>query len=73
VGPGCDVTPPEAPVILSPVFEEGASYISTPVILGNAEPFARVRVWESRLQQLLEFPSMLQDRYGLHGRSCSRR
>jgi len=48
--PGCDATPPEAPVILSPVYEEGVTYLSTPVILGTAEPFAQVKVFEGATQ-----------------------
>jgi len=47
---GCDVTPPEAPVILSPLFEEGVTYLSTPVVLGTTEPFARVRVFEGTME-----------------------
>ncbi|PIW01968.1 MAG: hypothetical protein COW42_03260 [Deltaproteobacteria bacterium CG17_big_fil_post_rev_8_21_14_2_50_63_7] len=55
--PGCDTTPPEAPVILSPVFEEGVTYISTPVVLGTAEPFARVRVFEGSTELGADYAS----------------
>ncbi len=42
--PGCDVTPPEAPFIDSP--EDGDAFLSSPVVLGMAEPFSIVFVYE---------------------------
>jgi len=44
--PGCDTTPPVAPVILSPVNEEGMVFFMAPVILGRAEPFSQVKIFE---------------------------